>query len=544
MTIPHRPVPALTLGLLLASAAPAALAQAVTTAPTQGGGISQEQALALSARLDALEQHNQELESQITDLKAQMAGGEQAIRSELRAQPKVSLANGRPTFSSADGRFTASLRGVMQLDAAGYGQDDAGPAASDLRRSGPALGASASNVDLAHARDLKDGTLFRRARLGIDGTAFGDWDYRILLDFGGSGVENTGQIYETWIQYNGLKPFHIRAGAFPPSLGLDDQASTNGMPFLERSMASDLSRGLAGGDTRIAAQVFGYGPHWLAAAAVTGRTVGTINTGTAAAVPQTFGDQLSFTARLAGTPLHGEGWRLHLGANASYLQQPPNTSGPSNTGLTAITAHAVTFSDTPEVRVDATRFINTGAIPTRHAETLGGEFAFQHRNLLLQSEYQRLAVQRSDGFADPHFNAWYVSGTWILTGEQRAYNSQTAAFDAPPVARPFDLKGGGLGAWELAVRYSDGNLNYEPGAARSLQTGASIRGGEEKTFDAGVNWYWNSFTRVMLHYQHTEIDRLSPANTAANAATLWLTPAGAQIGQSFNVWSVRTQFAF
>ena len=55
--------------------------------------------------------------------------------------------------------------------------------------------------------------MIRRARIGVDGTAFGDWDYRILLDFGGSGVENTGQFYEAWLQYNGLAPARIRVGA-------------------------------------------------------------------------------------------------------------------------------------------------------------------------------------------------------------------------------------------------------------------------------------------------------------------------------------------
>jgi phosphate-selective porin OprO/OprP len=530
---------------LLCSAAPAALAQAVATAPQGGGsGISQEQALALTARLDALEQHNAELEAQISDLKAQVSGNEQQIREDIAAQPKVSLSNGRPTFTSADGKFSASLRGQIQLDVAAYDQRGAGPATTDFRRSGPALGASASNVDLAHARELKDGTVFRRARLGVDGTAFGDWDYRILLDFGGTGVENTGQLYESWLQYNGLKPARIRVGAFPPSLGLDDQASTNGMPFLERAAISDLARGLAGGDTRIAGQVFGYGDHWLAAAAVTGRTIGTISTATAAAVPQTYGDQYGFTGRLAGTPYHDNGFLVHLGVNGSYVVQPANTAGPANNGIVPLTAQSVSFSTTPEIRVDSTRFINTGAIPADHADTLGAEFAVQHSNLLLQAEYQRLGVTRSDGLGSPHFNGYYVSGSWLLTGETRKYNTASAAFDAPPVAHPFGWGGGGWGAWELAARYSTADLNYHAGAAGTAQTGDAIRGGDEKNFTVGVNWYWNNFARLMLDYQHVKIDRLSPATSASNAATIWFTPVGAQIGQNFNVWSLRSQFAF
>jgi phosphate-selective porin OprO/OprP len=540
-----RTIKAAVLAALFSSAAPAALAQAVATAPAQSAsGISQEQALALTARLDALEQQNQTLEAQLADLKAQVAGGQQMIREQVEAQPKVSLSNGRPTFTTADGKFSVSLRGVIQLDTAVYGEKSAGPVTTDFRRSGPALGASASNVDLTHARDLKNGTNFRRARLGVDGTAFGDWDYRILFDFGGSGVENTGQLYEAWLQYNGLKHAHVRIGAFSPSLGLDDQASTNTMPFLERAVISDLARGLAGGDTRVAGQVFGYGDHWLAAAAVTGRTVGVLNTGTASAVPQTYGDQLGFTGRLAGTPYHDNGFLVHLGANASYVDRAADTAGPAVNGGIPISARSITFSNTPEIRVDGTRLINTGAIPARHASTLGAEFAAQHSNLLLQAEYQNLRVIRSDGFGSPHFSGYYVSGSWLITGESRKYNTQSAAFDGPPIAHPFGWGSGGWGAWELAARYSETDLNYQEGAAGALPGASSIRGGDEKNVTVGVNWYWNSFARLMFDYQHVKIDRLSPATSATAASTIWFTPVGAQIGQDFNVWSVRSQFAF
>src|SRR3954470_14516268 len=109
------------LAALLCSAAPAALAQAVTTASSQPSGISQEQALALSARLDALEQRNEELEAQILDLKTQGAANVQTLREQQNAV-SVGLANGRPTISTGDGQFTAAFRGVIQLDGAHYDQ--------------------------------------------------------------------------------------------------------------------------------------------------------------------------------------------------------------------------------------------------------------------------------------------------------------------------------------------------------------------------------------------------------------------------------------
>lgn len=542
----------LLLASLLAGVSTAALAAPAKTDP-RDARIEQLEAevrqliadhQAQAAKDDALAAQAEQLAGEVQALKRDQAAQIKTIdtvTAKIPAPPSVAttMANGRPVFTSANGRFTATVHAVMQLDTGLYDQASPGPIATDLRRSGPALGASAGNVDLTHARSLKSGTDFRRARLGVDGTAFGDWDYRLLLDFGGSGVENSGQVYETWVQYSGLKPLRFRAGAFSPSIGLDDQASTNGMPFMERSAIEDMARGFAAGDTRISGQASANGDHWLASAAVTGRTIGVLNTGTATAAPQTYGDQLGFVGRIAGTPLHGADWLVHLGLHGSYVARPANTSGPGTNGATALAAQAISFSNTQELRVDGTKLINTGNIDARHADTAGVEFAFQKANFLIQSEYETFGVKRSDpGLSSPDFHGYYVSGTWTLTGEARKYNTQTGAFDAPSVDHPFSWKDGAWGAWEIGVRYSEADLNYKAGPAFTAPSASAIRGGEEQNISAGLNWYPNPLVRFMLDYDHVRIDRLSP-----NAA-LYQTPTGAQIGQTYNAFAVRSQFAF
>ena len=457
---------------------------------------------------------------------------------------RIFFADGRPTFRTPDGNFTATLHGVMQFDSAVYDQDKSGPLSVDQRRDGPALGASTSNVDAAHARNLRDGDFFRRARIGIDGTAYGDWDYRILFDFGGSATEDSGQLYEAWAQYSGFRPLKFRIGAFAASGGMDDQASTNGMPFLERATSSDMVRNLAAGDARTGAEIFANGQHWLISAAVTGKSIGVINTGTGISTPQTFGDQLGFVGRMTYDPFHGDDWLIHVGVHGSYVDRPADASGPSATGATAITSEVIGLSNTIENRVDGTKLINTGSIDARHADSYGFEFAAQKQNFLIQSEYENFGVDRDDGFSSPNFHGYYVFGTWTLTGEARKYNSQTAAFDAPPISHPFSLTNGGWGAWELGLRYSDMDLNYQAGAAGTAQAGSSIRGGDAQDFTAGLNWYINPVIRFMFDYQHVRIDRLSPATSAAAASTLWLTPLGAQIGQTYDVISLRSQVAF
>ncbi|HEX4180959.1 MAG TPA: porin [Caulobacteraceae bacterium] len=525
------------LALLLAGVSSVAMAQTNGAAPSPASD-------ARDARIEQLEAEVHALADEVHELKQTQI---QTIANEpSHALPaaRATIDLGKPAIVSADGRFSANFHVIMQLDAAQYDQPSAGPITSDFRRDGPALGATATNVDLAHARQLKDGDDFRRARIGVDGVTFGDWDYRLVLDFGGTGVENTGQLYETWIQYSGLKPFHFRVGAFPPQIGMEDQSSPTALPFLERTASSDLSRSLAAGETRTAAEVFGNGEHWLASAALTGRTIGVISTATGTATPQTYSDQLGFVGRLATTTTFGSGWRVHAGVHGSYVFRPADTTGPAANGATPITGEVIALNGTPELRVDATKLINTGNIDARHADSVGAEFGLQRRNLLLQAEYENFGVDRSDHIASPDFYGYYVEGVWNITGESRTYNASTGAFDAPPIPHPFSLHGPGWGAFELGVRYSELNLNYQPGALGTLQTGSSIRGGDETNFTVGLNWYPNSVVRFMFDYAHVRIDRLNPATSATAASTIWFAPIGAQIGQSYDVFSMRSQFAF
>jgi phosphate-selective porin OprO/OprP len=538
------------IGLLLSGVSSVALAQTPDATPSASADPRE-------ARIGLLEAELQQLSDEVQDLKRNQATQIQTIAADEKRLPATtsaiaSIANGKPTIASQDGRFTATLHAVMQFDAADYFQASPGPLDTDFRRSGAALGTP--NIDAAHARNLKNGDVFRRARIGIDGTAFGDWDYRFLFDFAGSGVENAGQVYETWVQYSGFKPFHMRVGAFSPSFGLDDQSSTNGMPFMERAASSDIARGLAAGDTRTAVQLWASGDRWLASGAVTGKSVGVINTGAASVTAQTFGDQLGFVGRVAGTPFKGSDWLVHVGVHGSYVVHPSDASGPGANGVTPLSSSVIGLSNTQELRVDGTKLINTGAIPAKHADTVGVEFAAQKQNVLLQGEYEHFDIARSDGQASPKFSGYYVSGSWVLTGEARKYNTQTAAFDAPAVAHPFSLTNGGLGAWELAVRYSDMDLNFHEGKAGSaVPTSANsvIRGGEEQNITAGLNWYLNPVVRFMLDYSHVKVDRLSPGATANNALALtsagWQLPVGhfgQQIGQTYDVISIRSQVAF
>ena len=231
-------------GVAMAQDTPVATAPATAPAPPVD---SRE------AKIEALEAQVQDLAAEIQDLKASTSAGLKDVRvaqtSAFAALPKVTIANGAPVISSPDGRFTAALHAVMQFDAGFYDQGNVPAAQTD-----------------PHSRQLNDGTNFRRARIGIGGKVFGDFNYNVLYDFGGSGAEDAGKIQELWVEYAGLRPFRARIGAFAPTVGLEDSVSTNSMLFVERPTPSELARSsLAAGDRRTGVQIAGNGDHWLAA---------------------------------------------------------------------------------------------------------------------------------------------------------------------------------------------------------------------------------------------------------------------------------------
>ena len=104
----------------------------------------------------------------------------------------------------------------------------------------------------------------------------------------------------------------------------------------------------------------------------------------------------------------------------------------------------------------------------------------------LQAEW-KVAPIRSTEKGDPQFEGWYAYGSYFLTGENRAYRS--TGFQRLRPFRNF-LDNGGLGAWELAARYSTLDL-----ASRGIDNAdAPIKGTRLNNLTFALNWYWNPMT--------------------------------------------------
>lgn len=471
------------------------------------------------ARIQELEERLQALEGQLQDLKASTASDSRDVRRIQSEAPVVTLANARPVIATADGKNRVAVRGVFQFDAANYEQDS--PGGIDNRRAG------ADATEGPNARDLSSGTNFRRARIGVEGTVAGDWNYALTAELGGSGAE-AAQLQQAWVEYAGWKPFgltnpvRIRAGAFAPPTGLEDATSSNDALFLERAASADLVRGIAGGDGRTGAGLYANGDQWNASAVFTGALIG--NTGD-------FDEQFGFVGRVDGLILRSLDHGVHVGANFNAVLEPSDRVVGPGVGT------GVRLRERPELRVDGTRLVDTGGLNAEKVYAAGVELGGQWKNFYLASEYNTINVQRFGAASDLDFSGWYVQGSWILTGETRRWSGATGGFGAVRPAKPFDIKTGDWGAWELAGRYSTLDLNDNEGRAGFATPANGVRGGEQDITTLGVNWFPNNVVRFQLEFQDVSVDRLNPG-------TVGLATVGAQIGQDYQAVSLRSQLAF
>jgi len=488
--------------------------------------VFNDSAYAQDARIEQLEKQLQALAAELAELKRENAERNKMAAARIEdvkpsqntevagavpqrsVEPKTTLANGRPSWASADGKFSASLRALLQFDAAHYAQSRTPGAATP-------------------APDLSSGTNFRRARLGVEGKAFSDWTYALIYELGGTAVP-VATISDAYVQYNGFAPLTLRFGAFAPPVSVEDQGSTADLIFLERTAPADLARNIAAADGRQNyISVTWAGSDYYTAASITGARS---NDATIYS-----DEQVAFVGRSAYRVYKDEDTNIALSGSLTYVfkvpDAAPSPAGPSN----------ITLQISPEISVDDqnTRLVNSGPINAEHVLAWGGEAAANFKNIYAQGGYFQYSIdRRASALANPTFSGWYVQGTYVLTGERRRYQTSNAMWSSPQVAKPLDLSTGELGAWEVAARYSVTDLNYLAGTV-GLPTPSlnSIRGGKQDIWTAGLNWYPNNTVRFLLNYQHVKVDRIG-TTTIAPILT------NTQIGQDIDIISLRTQVAF
>jgi phosphate-selective porin OprO/OprP len=194
-----------------------------------------------------------------------------------------------------------------------------------------------------------------------------------------------------------------------------------------------------------------------------------------------------WVGRLTWAPLRSEDDSnlLHLGLGYRYSSAD----------------QGIRFRSEPEFNKSPT-FVDTAfgmdqtVLPADSMETWNVELSWRRGPLWLASEYFRTDID-SNELGNPSFDGYYVSASWVLTGEMRPYNKKNGLFRPVPVART--VYQNGKGAWEVAARYSETDL-----------VDGQIQGGATQIASLGVNWWLTPFFSLGLNYRYiwSELDGL------------------------------------
>ena len=138
-------------------------------------------------------------------------------------------------------------------------------------------------------------------------------------------------------------------------------------------------------------------------------------------------------------------------------------------------------------------FVDTGLIEADSLEQINLEAGWRRGPYWVGAEYVQSDVD-SPTEGDLRFDGFHVYGSWVLTGEVRAYNRKSGILQAYPVAR--SVYQGGKGAWELTTRWSTIDL-----------TDRGIDGGEMDILSFGVNWWLTPTAMVNWNYRYITNDK-------------------------------------
>ena len=185
---------------------------------------------------------------------------------------------------------------------------------------------------------------------------------------------------------------------------------------------------------------------------------------------------IQVAGRLTGLPVFAKDGReyLHVGVGARYYGADQGK---------------VRFQGRPESNV-IDNYVDTGNIQASHATELAFEALYTNGPYNVLSEYAHAWVS-SPVMQDPGFSGFYVTGNYVLTGENRPYDRKAA------YARRIIPKSRG-GALEAVGRYSHLYLDDR-----------LVKGGTLNKLYFGMNWWASIQWKLGVGYGFADLNRFN-----------------------------------
>jgi len=359
-----------------------------------------------------------------------------------------------PQLRSKDGKYSAGLMGLVQLDSAVY--DHQPNTTTDT--------------------ELASGFIVRRAVLTLAGVSDKDWIWFLSYNYANGGENPNDGLGAAMAIYRGLKPWWLFVGLFGNSVGLDTSNMSSQRQFMEVAMPQGAFVFGAGSPAMGVAATYRGKEHYM--------RVGFY--GEPFNNASTDDEGMGIHGRLIWQPHKERLKAFHLGFTGYH--RLANVSDTFTNGLRDSTLQ---FRSKGETAVSGDFIVDTGIITDLESYNYAGyEFAMVEGPLSLQSEWGTVNVNRKTQ-SDPTFTGGYIQGGYMLTDDARNYNAYFAQFWRLNPSQ--SIMDGGIGAWELALRASNLDLND-----------ASIKGGEASSYTLGLNWYMTAFTKAMFNIVRTE----------------------------------------
>jgi len=406
-----------------------------------------------------IEKRLDELEQEIRVLKRQKELEQEQAEQKAKEAPIIKAGMDGFSLQSADGNFVLKLKAQIQADSRWYLEDD--------------------------AHNGTDTFLMRRVRPTIEGTLYKDFDFRLMPDFGQGNVV----LFDAYVEWKHWQWLKLRAGKFKSPVGLEQLQEDVNTLFTERSLVTDLvpNRDVGvqlGGDLSDGVVTYAVGVF----NGIPDGTNGDLDNND----PKDYEGRI-FIQPFKKTdlrPLQGLGFGVagtigDESGSASSPNLPTLKTTGQNTFFKYLQGSAATVTNTTIANGQHTRLSPQGYYYWGPFGLLG-EYAVSDQKV----EIRPGGVKTSDYIRN---SAWEVTGSFVLTGEPASFGSITPK-------RPFNLKTGGWGAFQLVARYSE--LHVDPDA---FPTFANPNNSAQEAHDWGVglNWYLNRNVLLKLDYDQT-----------------------------------------
>jgi phosphate-selective porin OprO and OprP len=342
-----------------------------------------------------------------------------------------------------------------------------------------------------------------RRRIGIDGEIVNLFDYQVEYEF----ADDNDPWRDVYIDYKQFDFVQVMAGKFKEPFSLDELTSSTNLDFVYRSRAAIFLAPGRDKGVMVHGRVLPRGMlrYELGAFDHDGINARTNNP------DRVYGDA-TVAGRATVQPFRSTESLfsdLMVGAAFTTSDVPEGL-----TGLRARTSINVPFY-VPEVFVNGER------------RRIGFEARWRPGPFSIKSEWMKLTHERLGQSSDDtdlskfFGEGWYVSGTWAITGEDKA-----EGLDAP--RRP--LFQGGIGAVELAVRLE--SLTFGSEANNDLPSSGPradvVEGNTNRLVTYGVNWYVNRWIKIQANFVR---ERISD-------------PLQGPLPEKFSFWSQFFRFQF